>query len=86
MLLKKYEHIGDETEEEMEALREKTRCCANEFVRYAYEHKTELQHMSLTDAMACFEIEWEGVAHSSIADTLGCRKVWEALFPNYYKN
>ena len=49
-----------------------------------YENHPELVHASLTDAMACFEIDWEGVAHSSIADTYGCRKVWEKLFPNYY--
>jgi hypothetical protein len=49
-----------------------------------HENHPELVHASLTDAMACFGIEWEGVAHSSIADTYGCRKVWEKLFPNYY--
>ncbi len=72
--------------EEREAFHAKTRCCANEFVRYAHEHRPDILHASLTDAMSCFEIEWEGVAHSSVADTLGCRKVWEALFPNYYCN
>ena len=61
-------------------------CCANEFVRYTHEVRPDIVHASLTDAMACFEIEWEGIAHSSIADTFGCRKVWEALFPNYYFN
>ena len=83
-----YSHIKRiyETEEEQEALHEKIRCCANEFVRYTHEIRPDVVHASLTDAMACFEIEWEGVAHSSIADTLGCRKVWEVLFPNYYKN
>ncbi len=71
---------------EREKFHQKTRCCANEFVRYAHENRPDVLHASLTDAMSCFEIEWEGVAHSSIADTLGCRKVWEALFPNYYCN
>ncbi|MBR6681270.1 MAG: 3'-5' exonuclease [Clostridia bacterium] len=71
---------------ERENFHKKIRCCANEFVRYAHENRPDIVHASLTDAMSCFEIEWEGVAHSSIADTLGCRKVWEALFPNYYKN
>ncbi len=71
---------------EREEFRAKTRCCANEFVRYAHEHRPDVVHASLTDAMSCFEIEWEGVAHSSVADTLGCRKVWEKLFPNYYCN
>ena len=74
------------TDEEREALHEKVLCCATEFVRYTHEVRTDILHASLTDAMACFEIEWEGVAHSSIADTYGCRKVWEALFPNYYAN
>ncbi len=78
-------HIYDSAAER-EEFRKKTRCCANEFVRYTHEHRPDVVHASLTDAMSCFEIEWEGVAHSSIADTLGCRKVWEALFPNYYRN
>ncbi len=75
-----------ETEKEQEALHKKVLCCASEFVRYTQEVRPDIVHASLTDAMACFEIEWEGVAHSSIADTYGCRKVWEALFPNYYAN
>ena len=75
-----------DTEEEREELRKKVLCCANEFVRYTHEVRPDIVHASLTDAMACFEIEWEGVAHSSIADTYGCRKVWEVLFPNYYVN
>ncbi len=78
-------HIFKEGEER-EKFHKKIRCCANEFVRYTHEHRPELLHASLTDAMSCFEIEWEGVAHSSVADTLGCRKVWEMLFPNYYCN
>lgn len=75
-----------DTEAEREALHKKVLCCANEFVRYTHEVRPDIVHASLTDAMACFEIEWEGVAHSSIADTYGCRKVWETLFPNYYEN
>lgn len=74
------------TEEEREALRRKVRCCANEFVRYAHEMRPDVQHASLTDAMECFEIEWEGTAHTSIADTYACRKVWDRLFPKYYKD
>lgn len=83
-----YSHIKYiyDTEAEREILHGKTWCAANEFVRYAHEHLPDLKHASLTDAMAVFGIEWEGIAHSSIADTLGCRKVWEALFPNYYEN
>ena len=81
-----YSHIKHiyETIEEQLALKSKVRCCAFEYVRYMHENHPELVHASLTDAMACFGIEWEGVAHSSIADTYGCRKVWERLFPNYY--
>ncbi len=83
-----YSHIKQIYAEgkEREDFRKKIRCCANEYVRYTHENCPELIHASLTDAMSCFEIEWEGIAHSSIADTLGCRKVWEALFPNYYCN
>lgn len=81
-----YSHIKYiyDTEAEREALREKTRCCANEYVHYIHEHRPDLTHASLTDAMECFEITWDGVAHTSIADTIGCAKVWEKLFPNYY--
>ena len=83
-----YSHIKYiyDSESEMLALKEKTRCCANEFVRYAHEHLPELTHASLTDAMAALDIEWDGIAHTSIADTIGCMKVWEKLFPNYYRN
>ena len=83
-----YSHIKYiyDTPAEREALHDKVLCCANEFVRYTHEVCPEIVHASLTDAMACFGIEWEGVAHSSIADTIGCRKVWDALFPNYYFN
>lgn len=81
-----YSHIKYiyDTEEERELLKSKTRCCANEFVRYLHEHLPDLQHASLTDAMAALSIEWDGIPHSSIADTIACMKVWEALFPNYY--
>jgi hypothetical protein len=34
--------------------------------------------------MASLDVAWDGVAHTSIADTIGCMKVWEKLFPNYY--
>lgn len=83
-----YSHIKHiyEDDAEREAFHQKIRCCANEFVRYAHENRPDIVHASLTDAMSCFDIEWEGTAHSSIADTLGCRKVWEKLFPRYYCN
>lgn len=83
-----YSHIKNiyATEAERLALKEKIRDAASEFVRYTQEHRPDVVHASLTDAMACFEIEWEGVAHTSIADTIGCMKVWEKLFPNYYFN
>jgi hypothetical protein len=32
------------------------------------------------------EISWEGIAHTSIADTIACRAVWERLFPHYYES
>ena len=74
------------TAEEQEWLHKKICCCANEFVRYIHEHKPEQVHASLTDAMECLGIEWDGIPHSSIADTYACKKVWEHLFPNYYKD
>ena len=83
-----YSHIKYiyETEAEREALHEKTRCASIEFVRYQSEHYPDLIHASLSDAMALLGIEWDGVAHTSIADTIGCAKVWEKLFPNYYED
>ena len=83
-----YSHIKYiyETEAEREALHEKTRCASIEFVRYQSEHYPDLVHASLSDAMALLGIEWDGVAHTSIADTVGCAKVWEKLFPNYYED
>ncbi len=82
-----YSHIKKiyATKEEQDALRDKVRCCANEFVRYIHEHRPDVLHASLTDAMECLGISWgDGIAHTSIADTIACRAVWETLFPNYY--
>jgi DNA polymerase III epsilon subunit-like protein len=83
-----YSHIKYiyDTEAEREALREKTRCASIEFVRFQSEHYPDLVHASLSDAMERLDIAWDGVAHTSIADTIGCAKVWEKLFPNYYDN
>lgn len=83
-----YSHIKYiyKTEEEQEQLHRKIRCCANEFVRYAHEHRPEVQHASLTDAMATLQIDWNGIAHTSMADTDACREVWGRLFPHYYDN
>lgn len=81
-----YSHIKYiyQTEVERQELFRKTRCCANEFVRYQHEHHPDLSHAALTDAMECLGIAWDGIPHSSIADTIACMKVWEALFPHYY--
>lgn len=83
-----YSHIKYiyDTEAEREALHKKTRCASIEFVRFQSEHYPDLVHASLSDAMALLEIEWDGVAHTSIADTIGCAKVWEKLFPHYYED
>lgn len=83
-----YSHIKYiyETEEEREALHKKARCAANEFVRFQSEHYPDEVHASLSDAMERLGIAWDGVAHTSIADTIGCAKVWEKLFPHYYED
>lgn len=73
------------TEAERNALHKKIRCAAMEYTRYMQEHHPELTHTSLSDAMECLGIAWDGVAHTSIADTAGCMRVWEALFPHYYE-
>lgn len=72
------------TDAERQALRRKTRCAAIEFGRYLQEHHPDLTHQSLSDAMEVLGLTWDGIAHTSIADTIACAKVWEALFPNYY--
>lgn len=81
-----YSHIKMiyDTESERDELHKKIRCCANEYVRYIHEHRLDLSHASLIDAMDCFSIAWNGTPHSSLADTFACREVWSALFPNYY--
>ncbi len=81
-----YSHIKYiyESISEQEALHDKVRCCALEFVRFQNEHYPDNNHASLVDAMQCLGIEWDGIPHSSIADTIACMKVWEALFPHYY--
>ena len=82
-----YSHIKKiyGTEDEQKELYGKIRCCANEFVRYIHEHRPDVMHASLTDAMECLGISWDGTAHTSVADTIACRAVWERLFPNYYE-
>lgn len=81
-----YNHIKYiyDTEAERQKLRRKTKCAAMEYNRFVQEHHPELTHLSLTDAMETLGLSWNGVAHTSIADTIACAKVWEALFPNYY--
>jgi len=81
-----YSHIKYiyETEREQEALHRKVRCCAIEFVRFQNEHYPDNNHASLIDAMETLGIAWDGIPHSSMADTIACMKVWEALFPHYY--
>ena len=74
------------TREEKRALREKALDCAAEFARYAHEHELGLTHLSLSDAMTHFGLAWEGTAHSSLADTDACRRVFEQLFPHYYES
>ncbi|MBE6605393.1 MAG: 3'-5' exonuclease [Ruminococcaceae bacterium] len=74
------------TREEKRALREKALDCAAEFARYAHEHELGLTHLSLSDAMTHFGLSWEGTAHSSLADTDACRRVFEQLFPHYYES
>ncbi len=82
-----YSHIKYiyETLREQEELHRKVRCCAIEFVRYQSEHHPDNNHASLIEAMSTLGISWDGIPHSSIADTIACMKVWEALFPNYYE-
>ena len=52
---------------------------------YIHEHRPDVVHASLVDAMETMGIAWEGIPHTSIADTIACQKVWDALFPHYYQ-
>ena len=70
---------------ERAALKSKLVDCGTEFAHYIHEHEIELQHLSLSDAMAHFSLPWDGTAHTSAADTNACRLVFEALFPHYYE-
>ena len=81
-----YSHIKNiyASEKEQLALHDKVRCCANEFVRYTHEHRPDVNHAALVDAMECFGVTWDGIPHSSVADTLACCRVWHKLFPRYY--
>ena len=82
-----YSHIKKiyATEEEQLALHDKVRCCANEFVRFTHEHRPDVRHAALVDAMECFGVTWDGIPHSSVADTFACCRVWHKLFPRYYE-
>ncbi len=82
-----YSHIKKiyATEKEQLALHDKVRCCANEFVRFTHEHRPDVRHAALVDAMECFGVGWDGIPHSSVADTFACCRVWHKLFPRYYE-
>ena len=71
---------------EKKEMQKKLLDCAAEFSRYVKEHEIELTHLSLTDAMTHFGLVWDGVAHTSLADTHACRLVFEKLFPNFYES
>lgn len=73
------------TRAERDALHDKILDCGTEFSHYVQEHEIELGHHSLSDAMAHFGLSWKGAAHTSAADTDACRRVFEVLFPHYFK-
>ncbi len=83
-----YSHLRRiyKTRGEQHKLRGKMLDCAAEFSRYVHEHEIELSHLSLSHAMAHFSLEWTGTAHSSLADTDACRRVFEILFPHYFES
>ena len=74
------------TREERTLLHKKMLDCAAEFSHYVIEHEIELTHHSLTDAMAHFGLEWNGLAHTSVADAHACRLVFERLYPHFYES
>jgi len=74
------------TRGEQSRLRQKMFDLAAEFSRYVHEHEIDLTHLSLSDAMAHFELDWKGTAHSSLADTDACRQVFLKLFPHYFES
>lgn len=74
------------TKEGRNALKDKLVDCAAEFSRYVVEHEVSLTHHSLSDAMAHFGFDFDGIAHTADADAKACRMVFEALFPHYYES
>lgn len=70
---------------EKNALHDKIIDCGTEFSHYVQEHGIELSHHSLSDAMTTLGLPWHGTAHTSAADTDACRRVFETLFPHYFK-
>ena len=74
------------TRGEQSRLRAKMLDLAAEFSRYVHEHEIDLSHLSLSDAMAHFSLDWKGTAHSSLADTDACRRVFSKLFPHYFES
>ncbi|MBP3396335.1 MAG: 3'-5' exonuclease [Clostridia bacterium] len=83
-----YSHLRKiySTKTERNQLKDKLVDCAAEFSRFVVEHEIALSHHSLTDAMAHFNLDWNGIAHTSAADAQACRLVFEALFPHYYES
>ena len=83
-----YSHLRRiyKTRTEQGRLRAKLVDCAAEFSSYIHEHGIDLVHRSLSDAMAHFDLVWEGEAHTSAADTQACRLVFHMLFPHYYES
>lgn len=83
-----YSHLRRvyKTREGQKLLRQKMLDLSAEFSHYVFEHELELSHLSLSDAMAHFSLEWRGTAHSSLADTDACRRVFEQLFPHYFES
>ncbi len=71
--------------EEREQMRSKLIDCAAEFSHYVAEHEIGLVHQSLGDAMTHFGLSWEGLAHTSAADTAACRLVFSQLYPHFYE-
>jgi len=74
------------TKAERDRLHGKLLDCAAEFSHYVTEHELEQTHRSLSDAMACLSLDWQGTAHTSLADTDACRRVFETLFPHFYES
>lgn len=59
-----------------------TKCCMLKFAKVYGEYSEyfgNYKWQSLSTAMEYYNLEWQGLAHNSLADTYACRDIWYAM-------